>query len=412
MKIWIFEITLEEIKTATEWICKLCGKISVPKNRAGNIGIIVALKTEGDEERNRLRNDYIHELRAYLQSSKIGQEFEVIEFPPTIANRIGGASDAKLFAEKAKAHMIIFGSLVKRKDKGNLCYVFRLHGLVRHANIRKEISDKLGREFGQFLPGRVNFREEDELLGFELTEQWTGFTVKYICGIAAGLSMSFGIAYNLFDELHRELSHRESNDQPPIVVEMRKRLPIRIQEAGSAILTQNYLMFAKTRERQHILDSRPVADRILDVAPEDYRARLQRAICQFFADDIDAAIDDLREIKSRDATWRYSLGFLLAFKGDINGALEQYQKTFHSHVPDNVLNDTEIFISEVVDAHPERVQLIFFRGIVNYKGKGDLALAEQDFSTFLAKDSSNAYPKLEELAENYLTKIRMGITND
>lgn len=72
-------------------------------------------------------------------------------------------------------------------------------------------------------------------------------------------------------------------------------------------------------------------------------------------------------------------------------------------------NDVDIFISEEIKKNPQLTQLIFFRGLINYKGKPDYVLAHKDFVSFLGSDGASKYPRLKELAEKYLSEIRQYI---
>jgi hypothetical protein len=91
--------------------------------------------------------------------------------------------------------------------------------------------------------------------------------------------------------------------------------------------------------------------------------------------------------------------------------LDQYRRAAYGMVESSVVSDTEIFLTEVITENPSRVQLCFFRGLINYKVKADYALAREDFQHFLQQKSSEQYPRLRELATKYLaeSKSHLGV---
>ena len=130
-----------------------------------------------------------------------------------------------------------------------------------------------------------------------------------------------------------------------------------------------------------------------------------RSFYYFVNNRIDDAIAEYDNITEKDITWLYNLGFLMAFKGDVEGAWSQYRRAFYGTASPNVITDTEVFISEVINKYPEKVQLLFFRGLINYKVKKDYVLAAQDFEEFVRAEGSLAYPNQVSVAKKYLFLI-------
>ena len=64
------------------------GHLAVPKNAAGKVGIVIALKTEKSKEELRLKNDLVAELRASLSGHGVGHLFQVIQFRPQLCGKI------------------------------------------------------------------------------------------------------------------------------------------------------------------------------------------------------------------------------------------------------------------------------------------------------------------------------------
>lgn len=403
------EITEQDVKATFKTLVEIKRRLIVPKNKRGKIGIVVALKTEKDKEKTRLENDLIQEIHKYLQSSKIADKFQVIQFPQKISEKIIDDKKAFEYLVRARGHFLIYGSLVQRNFDEKISYVFKLQGLVRHLPVTLYISNKLSREFAELLPQKIVFPEAKEVLGFEITQRWIGYVIKYIIGIAAFISSDIDLSFKLFNELEDELKNiNESNDVPP-VVEIKNRLPLRLIETLELFLDRNYFFFIRTRDREYVLKTKPFLDLLQRIAPDDYKAHQVRAIYYFFQDKIDEAIHEFDDIKDQDIGWHYSLGFLLAYKGNIDKALEHYRKTFYKETGPNVVNDVDVFISEIIKNRPDLIQLYFFRGLINYKAKPDYQLAKEDFEYFLNQKESTRFPQLIKLSEKYLLDIKRHI---
>lgn len=378
----------------------------VPKNRKQKIGVIVALRTEKNKEKIILENDVIHELNNYLINSCEGNKFSVLRYPEKIINKIHDRYSATKYLNLSKAHFIIYGSISERKINGKESYIFKLNGVVRHAEIPILISQSFGKEFRDVLPGKISFAENDEALGFEVTERYIQYVVKYVVAIAAFVSGDLELSKSLLLELKNELSLLNQTDSIQYLFQLKRRLPIRISEVMVAYLNCFYGFYVESRDKKYITAEKFYLDTLKEVDPNNYSGHLHRAIYLFFDEDIAGAINELRNINNSDVTWRFSLAFLLAYTEDVDGALENFKKIFHRPLFTNVI-DVEIFISEVLCAHPEKVQLIFFRALINFKIKKDFILARSDFELFINSEKSHLFLRLRDLAEKYLSEIEV-----
>ena len=409
MKINNIEITVDDIKGLWSVGVEILKRLHVPKNKRNRIGIIIAIRTESSDEETKLVSDFSKELQFSLQSNKIQNRFHVITYPERLSEQVIDLHTAKLYVKRSRAHFIVYGSLVQRKIKDDDCHVFRLRGLVRHKPIPEFIQKRFQKEFTDVFPGKIVFTEGDEILGFELTENWVRYVTKYIIGIAALLSDSPIQAHELFSILKQEINNIGPDCNVPVIAEIKKRIPYRLIETLVYQMRVYYYNYTRTRDSKYIISTKPLIDELLKIDENLYPARLMCAIYFFFKNDIQMAIKQLSSIEEKDVTWRYSLGFLLAFKDDIDGALEQYQKTFNKVAEENVINDTELFISDILEKYPQKIQLRFFRGLINLKAKSDYKLALDDFKYFLDNDKSENYPKLVKLANKYIQNIRLNI---
>lgn len=397
----IFSIGFKKIKETKD-------NFYIPKNIKNKIGIVVALRTEKDDEKIRLENDLISELNTYLKNSKNGNEFNIVKFSQDIINKIQDNQTAYKYLAVAKAHFIIYGSVAKRKIQGKDSYIFKLHGMVRHVPIPQLTNKIFSKEFSELLPYKVTFAEDDEALGFELTEHWVRYVIKYIIAIAAFVSGDLSLAKDLYLELETEIGQIGNNETIPVIHEIKRRLPARLSEVMLAYINFYYKIFTINRDVKFILKTESYLDKLKLVDPDNYAGHLSRAILFFFKNDLTSAIAELANINNSDVGWRYSLGFLLAYQGDINGALQNYQKTFYKPQTSNII-DIEIFLSEVLNKEPSKIQLNFFRGLINYKMKQDYKLAKEDFDFLVNHKDSVNFTELTTLANKYLGEINSHI---
>lgn len=341
-----------------------------------------------------------------MRVSKTADLFHIIPFPQKISEIISDKEIAFKYLVRSRAHFMIYGSLVQRNVSNSKNYILKLHGIVRHKPIDLDSSSKFTKEFTEVLPKKIIFPEAEEVLGFELTPQYISYVIRYVIGIAAYVSNDFDLSYNLFNELNNELQKIHNVRGIPVIAEIEKRLPLRFTEVLTALSIRNYAFFIKTRDKKYINNNKPFLDKLIIIDPNNYFAHLSRSIYYFVNNKIDDAIKEFNGVDNQDVIWRYNLGFLLAYKNDISGALEQYRKAFYKEVASNIINDTEVFISEVIKDKPELIQLYFFRGLINYKAKFDYRLAKEDFEYFLNKEESKKYTILVSLANKYLLNIK------
>jgi tetratricopeptide (TPR) repeat protein len=399
-------VTRADVEAVVDVVVESYRRLCVPKNAKGKIGIVVAVQTENDEEKLRMERDLIRELDLNFQHSNLAGLFKIIKYPPTLSRKIDSPQDAGKYVKRSRAHFIVYGDLVQRQIDGKLNYVFRLRGLVVHTRIPNEVSRQMSSEFGEILPNRVNFPVSDELVGFEFTQKWLAKVAKFMTGTALFVSGNLDMAHTLLISLEGELKVPEES---PIQEKLRSKVEQRLVDILHSKLINSYIEYTRTRDERHILDSRSAVESLLARIPDDYRGLMQKAIVLFFEGKTAEAIDVLCVVKSKDSAWRYSLGFLYAFEGDIENAMEQYKKAAYGDFQPCTAVDIDEFIGDILRRHPTKIQLHFFRGVVNLKRRSDYVLAKQDFERFLASEDSSRFKPLVDLAEKYLSNIKTNL---
>jgi hypothetical protein len=102
----------------------------------------------------------------------------------------------------------------------------------------------------------------------------------------------------------------------------------------------------------------------------------------------------------------YSDAFLHAYDGDLQAAYRIYKKAFDFPSNDQtLLVQVEEFIQIVIDEEPERIDLYFCLGLLNYRGKFDLGAAQTDFRRFLNGTRREQFPRQHEAVDKWLKDI-------
>jgi tetratricopeptide (TPR) repeat protein len=100
------------------------------------------------------------------------------------------------------------------------------------------------------------------------------------------------------------------------------------------------------------------------------------------------------------------LAFLLAYKGSLTKALAEYKRASKRHLLNQRgLLEIEDFICWVVEKEPDKTQLHFCLGLINYFAKGDREQALHDFEKFLETTPSDQFVEQRKLAEAYIQGI-------
>ena len=252
MKIGPIEISVEDIKAFFHVLREIYIRLWVPRNKKDMVGIVLAIATENEQEKQRLQYDLVNNLKGYLHSARIPSVFNVIVLHEKHVRKIVDYQSSFRYLKRTRGHLIVYGSISERKIRGKDNYFFRLEGTVVHRPILKSMSDKLAREFAELLPRKWCFPESDELLGFEITQQWIGFVVKYIVGIAAYVSGDFDLAFRIYSNLSKEVEIEKESDKINAILEIKRRLPLRLTEATKAICKRLYYFYEKTRNIKYI----------------------------------------------------------------------------------------------------------------------------------------------------------------
>ncbi len=358
----------------------------VPRARGGTIGFVVAVGSETEAARERITQDLVVTLRDLVQGAPPPAVFSFLVFPEHHVRKIVSMDDAARYAEKSRAHFMIYGRARVRKLNGKDHHVLDINGLVRHRPLSKDVARQFSKEFSEVLPRKFRFPFENDLLAFEVTAEWIASVSEYIIGMAALLSGALDYAQALFERLRARVG-AESQQANPAFRKIRQRLPVRLEEVYAAQARLRHHRWCLDRMASHIEELGAYLDLLEGTAPESYRGRILRSLWHFVNNrDTDSAISVIRKCKGkniRDTTWRYSYAFLLAYRGDLQQALAQYQIGERIPIHAQTVMQIEDFILWILEEEPDKTDLHFCLGFVNYYLKKDATRAAEEFEAFL-----------------------------
>jgi len=284
-----------------------------------------------------------------------------------------------------------------------MSYVLELNVSVRHAPLTKEISNNLVIRMKKCFPGGVVFPEAEELNGFVVTRDFIEHASMYILGEAALLSRDPLTAFALHRRLWNEIKQLPFVPSVPVSLGfIQSQLPKELVEEG--IYSANW--YYRTRPEQFEKKMKDCLDVVQELDPSNYVAHLIKATYFFLIDDIENAKKEIYLARTeKDQKWRFSDAFLVAYEGNLSSAHQIYWRAFQGPFEDFVPLDVEEFIAKVLNRKPDKFQLYYCLGLINFFCKKDYTAAKRDFAQFIAKASKkNQFPGEVAFAKQYLVR--------
>lgn len=376
-----------------------------PKTKSGKVGFVVSIECSAEEEHVRIKEDFTDTLRKLLKNGTIGGTFHFIEIPQHIARKIKDTDDALNLKSKTKAHFVIYGRVRLRPIDGKDCHVLELEGLVAHKELPQEVSDQLSKEFGELFPRRVRIPTENDLLSFNFTSEWTECVAKYIIGIASALSLDLAYAEQLYRDVAKKLDGITTDF--PIFEKLRQRLPIRFAEINKARALAALRVWRKQYSQDALSQFAENINKIPEGVNDDYGTLLLRGIEAFLnRRDMNTALSCVNKCKIYDdPIWHFNLAFLNAYNNDLAKAIRQYRICANYEMQPVTLGEVEEFLLWIIEEEPAKYQFHYCLGFFNWKIKGDLLQARNDFKNFLKNQSNGKFEKEKDLTIKWLAEI-------
>ena len=375
----------------------------LPEAPADRIGILIAIDCETKKERQRLKADFVKALQDEMMRGN-HQQFVVHELSEFRSQKIGSHEDAAPLLRQTGCHLMVYGRCKVRIHKNHPTYILDLNASVRHAPIAPDVSRQFSEDIDLAFPRRALIRETEELLGFELARDLVGVASRFILGIACLVSdnpvSAFDLHYGVWNDLKKKEEEAVGFPVPRLIGRVASLLVIEGLQAADLLFTK--------KPPNYLADMLRFLDVAKDIDPSNYNGHLLKGIYLFLSSrDIESARKEIKKAEnSRDAAWLWSSAFLEAYDGRLEEAHKIYQRAFRSPVPDNTALQVETFVIDVLNLEPDKIQLWYCLGMINYLYKRDKESARKDFLKFCEQaESSGKFQKSVEFAKKYLVEL-------
>ena len=377
----------------------------LPKTAKNKLGFVISISTGEESERKKIMEDFVLTLQQLLKDGAAGHLFQLIKVPQHVAETIVDIQDAQALRARCRAHFMIYGRVRLRPIAGRQEHILDLSGMVVHRPLADPIRAQLRREFSELLPHQMRINVENDFFSFAFTSDWVNCVSKYIIGIAAFYSGDLKYAELLWKDVDRLLDGHDKGF--PIFAKLKQRVPRRLGEISLTRANMSYNRWADSYDSGDLQDVRRHLDAIPQACAHDYGVIILRSILKFLVDrDVRGAIALLKKCKHiQDGTWLYNLGFLYAYKGDLKAAIRFYRKAETRTLEPIVIARVEDFMCWVLEAEPDKYQLHYCLGDINWKIKGDEKRALEEFRAFLSLGNADEYAKERELARSWILEL-------
>jgi len=401
-----------------------------PRNRKNRIGLVVAITTENNKHKVRLKSDLIDRLSQLIHDNQLQdivnivlmKNHQAMRLLPAIrdySSRLAHskqsgvpveAKDVKPWIKAQKrirGHFFVWGSILERQDVETKYYL-EFHGLVLHPPAHQQLQKELIRDFQNVWIYQFSFIEKAEYQGFRLSADYVFVASKYIIGLAAFYSGDVFTALRLHENLEAELVRITDH---PNIDHIRNRLRIVLAEEHVAAARWYYIAernMAKAREHFENGFSRD---------PNNYGAHLFKAIIELSQGNPNQALKTIYRAKTLagiDGSWRYGEGFLLLNLEKFDKAIPVYHKIGRTSYPGEEITVQQVceFNEQFLTDNPQYPQSHFILGYLKQIKRGNYPEAFEHFKTFLelVKNKSKFRPLITE-AERCMRQVekRMGL---
>jgi hypothetical protein len=376
----------------------------VPHVPRGRVGFVVALHYGADVNKERLQEDFVHNLRELVTGGPLGKSFFFIDLPQHHADRILDDDDAMRYRRYCGAHFFLHGRVRIREISGKPAHIIQLSGMVSHAGTNEGNALNLRTEFSELLPRALAIERENDFLAFEVTSKAINTTARYVIGIAAFITGDFDYAERLYKDLTVQLNSPVLLDTE---LKIKQRLPRRLAEICFARGDIAYLTWIRTGTKDTVATLRAAVSALPASEHDSYKGKLLRSILYFLDGRQTAKARGLlltcKDVQHTD--WRLSIAFLEAYDGRLRESLERYRSVEAMPCTPSTITNVESFILRVLDEEPARYQLRFILGYINWKLKRDLVVARGFLGEFVQQDTSGSYSAAVNDARQFINAI-------
>jgi len=360
----------------------------VPKNKKGNLGIVIAIRSESQKQKIRLKNDFTRTLKALIAENNMNDLINIIYMSDSHSKKlISVIQNAKIkpkkwvkLRNKVKAHLYIHGDIKERKEGQNK-YFLAINSTVVHYPLDQQRKSRMLRGIDQVWVKNYVIPENIEFSGFELSAKFTFIGVRFIIGLAAFLSGDVELALklhkNLYDELNNDSTYR---NLPPII---KNNVKYSLSEECQVLARYFYQHKGDFRKSEQFLN------KSFNYSSINYGGLLLLAIIQFIHHNDPkkalATIERAKAYSKGDGTWKYSKGFLLMHQEKFKEAYRVYESIVRNKFDYEIYRAAEAidFNKSVLVSNPKHLQSYFIIGILYLEKINNPPLALEIFEKFL-----------------------------
>jgi hypothetical protein len=380
----------------------------IPKTEHGKIGVLVAILSEDEKESRQIEADFVSTFRNMLQRDAAESGFQLIVVPKFAC--IGLNEDVeqpvRLLKQK-RGHFMLYGKARKRIVNNKDMHFLDLSCVVRHTPLPKETQQHFANDIGLALPRRVMLPDNNAVFAFEIASQLADLGARYTIGLAAFISGDFGYAERLLVDVEKSLLR--SKLPSPGIQHLARAVPELLKQLYDNLLIVVSDEWVIHRDTQRLQAMDDIAAKLLQRDNHHYNSLLTKAIGDLLIrHSVQDALQTIEKCKgSKDPAWRYSLAFLQAYESRLDEAHESYRKAFKGSLQNPTIPvQCEEFMQRVLDREPDKQQMHFCLGLINYNMKHDYNAAADDFTSFVEWDGSTAFPALRDLCERLRTRCQ------
>jgi len=223
-----------------------CRPPRTPKSRTG---VVIAIATEREAERQRLKTELLEHLIGYLEGRQSFLAFKVIDVPSYLVPDVTDIASAETMRKACRGRLLIWGSVRTRMRGGKETLVLRLEGAVSHSQTAQSRSQALANDMRATIPAKTEIDLSHELEGFETTAEGVATASKYIVALAFAVSDEWTTSKALLRELQAEIGAAPSKARRQVKA---------------------------TRKDRHSTLRGLVSRRLVEVALADYHAHIRK----------------------------------------------------------------------------------------------------------------------------------------
>ena len=411
------------------FVCWIGYRFYLPKSTKQQVGLFLAIDTENDKQRIRIKNDLANGITKLLNENRLGETVHVIPLVDFRAQRVSVILDRySVVKEKSKhdrkpdksvkiaienfkrlqkairANLFIWGTVKERKQEENK-YFLNLNALVVHRPVDLQTKETIISEMLGIFPKEIALAEKIEFRGFQLASNILYIASLYIGGIAAYVSADPFTAYRLHHVLLKEF--RKFNPLPPNLERVQGNL---LQMLTLELHQQARYAYYSKRDSKKAIELLRTAEKI---SPKNYQVLIFLSLLSFEKNrNVREALEYINraeENASDDHTWMYNKAFLLVYSGRFDEALSLYEQIENSSFVNeqNIVNQCIDFNQQILIIEPSRIQSHFVLGFLFYAKLKDMDKAREQLQIYLNKAArKNKHNSLVAKSREYLSRIQ------